>query len=54
MLPPATWVEERIEFSHSKRATSFLPDNKVVRETQVLSVMREFVKYRTKQHLPNN
>jgi len=48
MLPESSWSDEHCEFSHSIRATTFLPFWQADRARQILVIMRGFVKRRSK------
>jgi hypothetical protein len=44
MMPPQTWFAEHL--AESARATTFLPCNRLLRESQILGIMRDFVRRR--------
>jgi hypothetical protein len=48
MLPEQSWFDEHREFTHSVRATTFLPSQHTDRSRQILVIMKNFVKRRPK------
>jgi hypothetical protein len=48
MLPESSWFDEHSEFSYRIRATTFLPFWQADRARQILVIMRDFVKRRSK------
>jgi hypothetical protein len=48
MLPESSWFDKHREFSHPIRATTFLPRWQADRARQILVIMRDFVKRRSK------
>jgi hypothetical protein len=51
MLPEQSWFDQHSEFSHPARAQTFLPVRQPDRARQIIVIMREFVKRRSKSHL---
>jgi hypothetical protein len=48
MLPESSWLDEHREFSHSGRAMALLPSQQTDRSRQILVIIRNFVKRRSK------